>query len=156
MNTEISADMTTLPGNCRVLLFPELVDSRGTLSVVEAGLQVPFPIRRIFYVYGVPRGARRGGHAHRRLQEVLVALNGTIDVLLDDGNRRVRWHLEDPSKGLYIAPMVWAEQEAFSEGAVGLVLASEVYDRADYLCDYGTFQTQRGAPERTNSDPSSL
>lgn len=125
---------------CRLIEFPRLADSRGVLSVVEGIRHVPFEIRRVFYVYDLPPGGRRGGHAHRALEQVIVCMAGALDVVLDDGQAQRRVRLDRPWVGLYVPPMVWAAQEAFAPGTVYLVLASRPYDEADYIRDYEVFR----------------
>lgn len=125
--------------DCRIIVLPRVEDPRGNLSFVEGGRHVPFEIRRVYYVYGVPAGFGRGAHAHKRLEQLFIAMAGSFDVILDDGTQRRRHTLNRPDRGLYVAPMMWRELENFSPGAVCVVLASAPYDEADYLRDYGDF-----------------
>jgi len=111
----------------------------GNIAVIEEGPGVPFRIRRVYYLYAVPEGAERGGHAHRRLEQLLIAVSGRFDVTLDDGRSRRSVPLTVPDRGLYIPSMVWRELTGFSSGAVCLVLASEGYDEADYIRDYDEY-----------------
>ena len=122
--------------DCRTIELPRITDPRGNLTFVEGGRHAPFDIRRVYYLYDVPGGAERGGHGHRTLQQILIAMSGSFDVLLDDGRERRRFHLNRSYFGLYVAPMIWRELDNFSSGSVCLVLASEVYDEADYYRDY--------------------
>jgi hypothetical protein len=124
---------------CRLIELPRITDPRGNLTFVEGGRHVPFEIRRVYYLYDVPGGAERGGHCHKELEQVLIAMSGSFDVLLDDGRERARHHLNRSYYGLYIAPMVWRELDNFSSGSVCLALASAPYDEADYYRDYQTF-----------------
>ena len=126
--------------SCRLLHLPRVHDPRGNLTFVEGGRHVPFDIQRVYYLYDVPGGAERGGHAHRRLHQVIIALSGSFDVVLDDGSNRVRYHLNRSYTGLYVCPMIWRELDNFSSGSVCLVLASEPYDEADYLRDFDEFR----------------
>lgn len=119
--------------------MPRILDPRGALTFAESSVHVPFPIQRIYYLYDVPGGAQRGGHAHRRLRQVLIAVAGSFDVVLDDGEARQRYTLNRSYLGLYVGEMVWRELENFSSGSVCLVLASEPYDEADYFRDYDAF-----------------
>lgn len=119
--------------------FPKIQDARGNLSFIEGDVHVPFPIKRVYYLYDVPEGAERGGHAHRKLQQAVIALSGSFDLILDDGTGRKRIHLNQPNQGILIGNNVWREMENFSEGCVCLVLASERYDEADYIRDYNEF-----------------
>jgi hypothetical protein len=121
---------------CRILDLPRITDARGNLSFVESRRQVPFEIRRVYYLYDVPGGSSRGGHGHKTLEQVLIAMSGSFDVILDDGSQRKRFHLNRSYFGLYIAPMIWRELDNFSSGSVCLALASAPYDEADYHRDY--------------------
>jgi dTDP-4-dehydrorhamnose 3,5-epimerase-like enzyme len=123
----------------RLIDFPIVHDPRGNLSYIEGEHQIPFPIRRVYYLYDVPGGAVRGGHAHRNLQQVLIALSGSFDVVLDDGMVRRKVSLNRSWHGLLIPNMVWRELENFSSGAVCLVLASEFFQESDYIRDHALF-----------------
>lgn len=125
--------------DCRLFELPRIQDPRGNLTFAEGGRHVPFEIRRVYYLYDVPAGAERGGHAHRRLHQVLVALAGSFKVRLDDGTERRTVVLNRPYTGLHVVPGIWRELEDFSSGSVCLVLASERYDEADYWRDYHAF-----------------
>lgn len=127
-------------GNCAMLDLPKITDTRGNLTFAESGVHVPFDIKRVYYLYDVPGGSLRGGHGHKRLSQLLIALSGSFDVILDDGRQRRRIHLNRPFKGLLIRPMVWRELENFSSGSVCLVLASDFYDEDDYYRDYDAFR----------------
>ena len=126
----------------RCLLFdlPKIPDARGNLTFVEAGRHIPFNIARVYYLYDVPGGASRGGHAHKNLHQVMISMSGSFDVLLDDGKNRTRIHLNRSYIGLYICPMIWRELDNFSSGAVCMVLASDYYDESDYFRDYDSFR----------------
>src|SRR5947207_201787 len=124
---------------CRLIDLPRVADPRGNLTFVENGRHIPFEIRRVYYLYDVPGGSERGGHAHRALEQVLIALAGSFDIVLDDDSERVRYHLNRSYRGLYVAPMVWRELDNFSSGSVCLVLASARYDESDYYRDYDSF-----------------
>lgn len=123
----------------RLIDFPIVHDPRGNLSFIEGERQIPFPIQRVYYLYDVPGGAVRGGHAHRNLQQVLIALSGSFDVVLDDGAERKKFFLNRSWHGLYIPSMVWRELENFSSGAVCLVLASEYFEESEYIRDRDQF-----------------
>ena len=114
-------------------------DRKGNLSVVENGKTLPFDVRRVYYLYDVPGGAARGGHAHRALSQLIVAASGSFSVSLDDGARKRTFFLNRPYQGLYVGPGVWRTLHDFSSGAVCMVLASEPYDEADYLRHYDAF-----------------
>lgn len=132
--------------HCRLLDLPKISSEKGNLTFVEAERQVPFAIRRIYYLYDVPGGAERGGHAHRTLQQFVVAMSGSFDFVLDDGFERRRVHLNRSYFGLYLPPMIWREIDNFSSGAVCLVLASDFYDEADYIRDYQDFLNAARGP----------
>ena len=125
--------------NCRIISLPKITDPRGNLTFVEGERHVPLDIKRVYYLYDVPGGAERGGHGHKELQQLIVAMSGSFDVLVDDGRERARYHLNRSYYGLYIPPMCWREIEDFSSGSVCLVLASEHYDESDYLRNYDDF-----------------
>lgn len=114
-------------------------DRKGNLSVVENGRTVPFNVRRIYYLYDVPGGAERGGHAHKKLYQLLIAASGSFTITLDDGNVKRTFNLNRPYQGLLIVPGIWRELNDFSSGAVCLVLASEKYDADDYIRDYNEY-----------------
>jgi dTDP-4-dehydrorhamnose 3,5-epimerase-like enzyme len=109
------------------------------LTFIEQNRHVPFDIQRIYYLYDVPGGESRGGHAHRDLEQVAIAANGSFDLVLDDGEQRQTVHLNRSYYGIYIPPGVWRELENFSSGSVCLVLASEFYDEEDYIREYDAF-----------------
>ena len=129
--------------NCKIIDLPKVHDPRGNLTFVEGGNQIPFDIQRVYYVYDVPGGAERGGHAHKELHEFLIAMSGSFDVLLDDGKNKKRVHMNRSYNGLYICPMIWREIDNFSSGAVLMVLASNKFIEADYLRDYADFMRER-------------
>lgn len=124
---------------CRLIDLPKITDPRGNLTFVEGEKQVPFDIRRVYYVYDVPGGAERGSHAHRQAQEFIVAISGSFDVVLDDGEQTRRFHLNRSHYGLYVGPMIWRALDNFSSGSVCLVLASTLFEEADYYREYSEF-----------------
>ena len=124
---------------CRIIQLPQIHDRRGDLTFVEGLNHIPFDIRRVYYLYNVPVDAERGGHAHRRLEQVLFALSGSFRIKVDDGQQKSEFWLRDPRKGLYIDRLVWREMDKFSQGAVCMVLASCRYDEADYYRNYDEF-----------------
>lgn len=130
---------------CKSIELPVVEDPQGDLAFAEEESHVPFPIARAFYVYGVPVGAKRGGHAHRALEQALFCLAGRLEIVVDDGERRRPHVLDDPRRGLYLPPMVWHDIGEFSPGTVYLVLASAPFDEGDYVRDYGEFRRLRAA-----------
>jgi dTDP-4-dehydrorhamnose 3,5-epimerase-like enzyme len=124
---------------CRLLDFPVVHDDRGNLTFIESGEHVPFDIKRIYYLYDVPGGATRAGHAHKELEQVLIAASGSFDVLVDDGSTSDRVTLNRSYFGLYIPNLVWREIVNFSSGAVCLALASDHFDEGDYFRKYEEF-----------------
>jgi hypothetical protein len=125
--------------DCRLIDLPKISDPRGNLTFIEGGRHVPFDIKRVFYLYDVPGGADRGGHALKQCHQFLIAMSGRFDVLLDDGQEKRRIQLNRSHYGLHLPPMVWREMDNFSSGAVCLVLASETYSEADYYREYANF-----------------
>jgi dTDP-4-dehydrorhamnose 3,5-epimerase-like enzyme len=125
--------------DCKLIDLPKINDPRGNLTFVEGGRHVPFDIKRVYYLYDVPGGAERGGHAHKNLHQLIVAMSGSFDIVLDDGRQKKRIHLNRSYYGLYICPMIWREMDNFSSGAVCLVLASNLYDKSDYYREYADF-----------------
>jgi dTDP-4-dehydrorhamnose 3,5-epimerase-like enzyme len=136
--------MTAPTAHCRLIDLPKIPDARGNLTFIEGGEHVPFAIRRVYWIYDVPGGERRGGHAYRTLEEFFVALSGSFDVVVDDGRGDVRHVVLNRSYfGLYVPPMTWRHLESFSTNAVCLILASQPYDEADYLRDHAEFTSAR-------------
>ena len=115
-------------------------DERGKLVAVESFKDIPFEIKRVYYMYGVPENVRRGYHAHRNLEQVLVCVSGSCKIRLDDGNERREVILDSPTQGLYIANFMWREMYDFSDNAVLMVLASEYYKEDDYIRDYEEYK----------------
>lgn len=125
--------------DCRAVKLPVIHAPEGDLAVIEGEDCVPFAIARVYYLYGVPAGAKRGGHGHRELCQLLVATSGSFDVLLDDGAEQRSVTLDRPSEGLLLTPMIWRELDNFSPGAVCMVLASTPYEESDYYREYDDF-----------------
>ena len=124
---------------CTILDLPKISDPRGNLTFIEGRHHIPFDIQRVYYLYDVPGGAERGGHAHKGLEQLIIAMSGSFDVVLDDGANKKRVHLNRSYSGLYVCPMIWRELDNFSSGSVCMVLASNKYDEADYFRDYEQF-----------------
>lgn len=127
-----------------IIELPKISDPRGNLTFAEAQSMIPFEIRRAYWLYDVPAGESRGGHAHKQLQQVLVALSGSFHVTLDNGKERETILLNRPWQGLVIEPGMWRIIDEFSSGSVCLVLASEHYDEEDYIYDYDEFLRYKG------------
>ena len=125
---------------CKIIELPKIEDIRGNLTFIEANKHVPYDIKRVYYLYDVPGGEKRGGHAHKSLQQFIIAASGSFDVILDDGVDRERYHLNRSYYGLYIPTMIWRELDNFSSGSVCVVLASEHFDEEDYIRDYNEFK----------------
>ncbi|MCJ8519278.1 dTDP-4-dehydrorhamnose 3,5-epimerase-like enzyme [Pseudorhizobium tarimense] len=123
----------------RLILLPTISDSRGILGFAQEGDHVPFAIKRMYYMYSIPTGATRGAHAHRACQRLLIALNGSVKVTIDDGHRRDLIKLTSPSAGLHIPAGLWIDLDDFSEGTILAALASHPYEESDYLRDYEAF-----------------
>lgn len=125
--------------DCRLLTLPRIERPQGNLTPVDGGADVCFDIARVYYLYDVPGGASRGGHAHRRLQQLIVSVMGSFEVVLDDGRQRRSVVLNRAYLGLYIPPMIWRDLVNFSSGGVCLVLASLPFEEAEYIRDYDAF-----------------
>lgn len=138
--------MTTSQGlidACTMIDLPKISDPRGNLTFIEGNRHVPFEIKRTYYLYDVPGGSERGGHAHKALHQLIIAMSGSFDVILSDGLDQKRIHLNRSYNGLYVCPMIWRELTNFSSGAVCLVLASNLYDETDYYRDYQEYLADR-------------
>jgi hypothetical protein len=148
MISTLDAETALRPGSiddCVMLSLPKINDPRGNLTFIEGGSHVDFDIRRVYYLYDVPGGSERGGHAHKQLRQFIIAMSGSFDVVLDDGRNKKRVHLNRSYNGLYVCPMIWRELDNFSSGSVCMVLASHRYDEADYYRDYADFMRARWA-----------
>jgi len=129
--------------NCSIIDLPKIHDPRGNLTFIEADNHIPFEIQRVYYLYDVPGGSERGGHAHKALHQLIIAMSGSFDVVLDDGREKKRFHLNRSYYGLYVCPMMWRELDNFSSGSVCMVLASNKYAEDDYYRDYAEFMRER-------------
>ena len=132
-------EMRPTVDDCKLVELPRINDRRGNLSVIEGGVHVPFAIARVYYLYDVPGGETRGGHAHKELQQLVVAMMGAFDVVVDDGRNRKSILLNRSYYGLYIPRLIWRELENFSSGSVCAVMASLPYAEDDYYRDYEEF-----------------
>lgn len=124
---------------CQIIELPKISDPRGNLTFIEGQSHIPFDIQRVYYLYDVPGGAQRGGHAHKELRQLIIAMSGSFDIVLDDGGNKKRVHLNRSYFGLYVCPMIWREIDNFSSGSVCMVLASNRYAESDYFRDYKDF-----------------
>lgn len=125
--------------DCNIIHFPRIQDRAGNITPVQNGIEVPFDVKRIYYLYDIPGGEDRGAHAHKRLQQLIIAASGSFDITIDDGRNKKTVQLNRPYFGLHIRPGMWRNISNFSSGAICLVLASEQYDRSDYLRTYDEF-----------------
>jgi dTDP-4-dehydrorhamnose 3,5-epimerase-like enzyme len=124
---------------CRLIDLPSHADARGGLTFIEEGKPLPFAIKRVYYLYDVPPGQGRGAHAHRELEQLFIAIAGSFEITVDDGQERRTMELNGPARGLYLPPMLWRDLGRFSPGAVCLVLASALYAEEDYIREYDRF-----------------
>jgi len=125
--------------DCTILDIGKIKNDAGNITVVEKKVQIPFDVARIYYLYDVPGGESRGGHAHKELQQLIIAASGSFDIIVDDGNVKRTFHLSRPNIGLYMPSGLWRELDNFSSGSICMVLASLVYSENDYLREYTDF-----------------
>lgn len=125
--------------NCSIIELPKVHNRAGNLTSLQNNVNIPFDIKRIYYLYDVPGGVGRGGHAHIELQQFIIAASGSFDILIDDGTTRKVVHLDRPYIGLHIVPGIWRELLNFSSGSICFVLASHYYDEKDYIREYNDF-----------------
>ena len=123
----------------RLIELPKVSDVRGNLTIVENGNEIPFDIKRVYFLYDIPGGSERGGHAHKNLHQIIIASSGSFDIQLDDGKSQETFHLNRPYNGLYVSPMKWRVINNFSSGCVCSVIASDIYHADDYIRDYEEF-----------------
>ena len=138
---------------CRLLRFPKISDQRGSLSFIEAERHIPCALKRVFYLYDVPPAETRGGHAHKLLHQVLVCPSGSFDVIVTDGIQEKRFHLDEPTVGLYVPPLIWDTEVNFTPGAVCMVLASDYYDESDYYRDFEAYLVAVRQARGSNAGP---
>jgi wxcM-like, C-terminal protein len=139
----MTGEKTTVYG-CSVIELKKNHRGKGNLTVVQNNIEVPFEVKRCYYLYDVPGGEERGGHAHKELHQLIVAASGSFDVILNDGNIKRTISLNRPYYGLLVVPGIWRELNNFSSGSVCLVLASEVYKKEDYIRSYNDFLEWKG------------
>ncbi len=129
--------------DCQIVHFPVIHNRAGNITPVQNNIEIPFDIKRVYYLYDVPGGADRGGHAHRDLKQLIIAASGSFDITLDDGVTKKTFSLNRPNMGLYLCPGIWRDISNFSSGAICLVLASEPYDEGDYIRLYDEYKIYR-------------
>jgi len=125
--------------DCSIIDVSKVHNEAGNITVIENGINIPFDVKRVYYLYDIPGGEARGGHAHYELEQYLIAASGSFDVILDDGKNRKIVTLNRPNLALHIVPGLWRELDNFSSGSISLVLASHIYDEKDYIRDYNKF-----------------
>lgn len=125
--------------DCAIIELPRIKNRAGNITAIHNSVEIPFDVKRVFYLYDIPGGESRGAHAHKECHQFLIAVSGSFEVVLDDGNAKRTIQLNRPYVGLHILPGVWAAEENFSSGAICLVLASHKYDEKDYIRDYDIF-----------------
>ena len=125
---------------CRLINLPKITNSRGNLTYIEENNQIPFEIKRMYYCYDTPTGIDRGGHVHKNLHQLIIAIGGSFDVILDDGFERISFHLDEPNLGLYVPSMIWHELNNFTPGTICLVIVSELYTKEVTVNSYETFK----------------
>lgn len=132
---------TTKLSECRILELPSILDiKKGNLTFIQENTDVPFKIKRVFFIYGVPKGEKRGNHAMKKSQEVIIAIRGNLDVILNDGVKKKKFRLNRPDQGLFVPTMIWQELTTFSADSLCLVLASEFYDKREYVSDHDHYR----------------
>lgn len=126
--------------DCTILQLPQVYNPAGSITAINNLQEIPFETKRVYYLFDVPGGEARGGHAHKDLQQLIVAASGSFDIIINDGNVKRTFHLSRPYMGLYMPAGLWRELDNFSSGSICLVLASTIYDEADYIRDYSIFK----------------
>ena len=125
--------------DCKIIKLPKFSDSRGNLTSIENSTLIPFDIKRVYYLYQIPKNSQRGAHGHIELEQLVIAINGSFDIELDDAFSKKSYHLDSPDQGLYITNGIWRDIKSFSDNAVCLVLASLTYNENDYIRNYDEF-----------------
>lgn len=126
--------------DCNILQLPRIYNPAGSITAVNNNKELPFSVQRVYYLFDVPGGEGRGGHAHRELKQLIIAASGSFDIIIDDGNVKRTFHLSRPYTGLYMPSGLWRQLDNFSSGSICLVLASTVFDETDYIRDYTEFK----------------
>jgi hypothetical protein len=130
----------TTVDDCRTVELPKIAAESGNITAINSSLEIPFDIKRVYYLYDVPAAEERGGHAHKELQQIIIAAMGSFDLVIDDGEKKKIITLNRPFTGVYIVPGIWRELKNFSAGSICLVLASNIYDENDYIRDIDKFR----------------
>jgi hypothetical protein len=130
--------------DCKIIELPKIHNPAGNITAINEYIDIPFKIKRVYYLYDVPGGEERGGHAHKNLYQLVIAASGSFDIILDDGSKKKKLSLNRPYKGLIIAPGIWREVTNFSSGSICLVMASEFYKAKDYIRNYKYFLNYKG------------
>jgi dTDP-4-dehydrorhamnose 3,5-epimerase-like enzyme len=125
--------------HCKIIELPKISDPRGNLTFIEETNHLPFNIKRVFYIYDIPTAESRGAHAHKKNEQFIICLSGSLDVCLDDGTEKKTIHLNRPWQGLHVPALIWASESNFDPGTLYMVLASELYDEDEYIRDYDNF-----------------
>ena len=126
--------------DCNILQLPRIYNPAGSITAVNNNKELPFSVQRVYYLFDVPGGEGRGGHAHRELKQLIIAASGSFDIIIDDGNVKRTFHLSRPYTGLYMPSGLWRQLDNFSSGSICLVLASTEYDETDYIRDYTEYK----------------
>lgn len=126
--------------DCHVIHLPKIYNRAGSITPVQNNIEIPFAVKRLFYLYDIPGGEERGAHAHKTLHQFIIAASGSFDITIDDGKNKKTIQLNRPYMGLHIKPLIWDFMSNFSSGAIALVLASDFYDENDYIRDYDAFK----------------
>ncbi len=130
--------------DCTIYQLPKIFFRAGNITPIHSNIEVPFDIKRVFYIYDIPSGESRGAHAHKKCHQFIIAASGSFDILLDDGKNKRTISLNRPYFGLHIPPGIWASEQSFSSGAICLVLTSDYYNSSDYLRDYDNYLKMKG------------
>lgn len=132
-------DIKSTIQDCRIIELPKIFNKKGNITPVHGNIEVPFDLKRVFYIYDIPGGESRGAHAHKTLEQFIICALGSFDVTIDDGRNRDVVHLSRAYKGLYIPPMIWAAEINFSSGSICLVLTSDYFKESDYYREYDEY-----------------
>jgi hypothetical protein len=129
--------------SCKTIELPGFIDNRGSLSFIQSGILLPFSVQRVFFLYALKNGVPRGGHSHKECHQLIIGLNGVINIQTNDGSNTLEWSLSEPTKGLYVPPGIWVDIMPKTEAAALIVLASHIFDEKDYIRTRQEFEKQR-------------